>query len=364
MLCDEGKRAGTARGEAYESRFAGRLTGRGFTLIELLVVVAIVAVLMSILLPSLAAARDQAKTVQCMAHLQQFGRGFHAYGTDNRDYLCSGQSWGKVGYNYPTYVTDRDQIGIHKVGWIADLVNNKLGYPGKMLCPSNPGRQTKNLNPDRVPPGHLDEDYYRYLMEHHYNTNYCQSWFMIHTGPNLSSGLVDKDAVWANLPGGQLRMDMGPLRTAKLIKASPGTVPLLGDARTDGEDWEVFEEFGEYKRVTKAATDGPGYFYDEQNRRYGVVYRRATPFASQRYEDFGAAHGRGGFFNINQHTFTRGNLLFADGHVRTFEDKYRADADVKEGPADGELDSWDLEGMVFDGVLDLGRRSESVAELQ
>ena len=51
----------------------------GFTLIELLVVVAIIALLISILLPSLSRAREQAKALVCMSQLKQMGNAFMMY---------------------------------------------------------------------------------------------------------------------------------------------------------------------------------------------------------------------------------------------------------------------------------------------
>jgi len=56
---------------------------RAFTLIELLVVVAIIAVLMSILLPSLHRARKQARAVTCMSNLKQWSYIWHMYTEDN-----------------------------------------------------------------------------------------------------------------------------------------------------------------------------------------------------------------------------------------------------------------------------------------
>jgi len=58
-----------------------------FTLIELLVVVAIIALLISILLPSLARAREQTKSVKCLANLKSLGQGIMIYVTGERDIL-------------------------------------------------------------------------------------------------------------------------------------------------------------------------------------------------------------------------------------------------------------------------------------
>ena len=61
---------------------------RAFTLIELLVVVAIIALLVAILVPSLQEARERAKQVVCSSNLRQITLAVHIYTTSNAgDYL-------------------------------------------------------------------------------------------------------------------------------------------------------------------------------------------------------------------------------------------------------------------------------------
>ncbi|MBN1436169.1 MAG: prepilin-type N-terminal cleavage/methylation domain-containing protein [Sedimentisphaerales bacterium] len=55
---------------------------KAFTLIELLVVVSIIALLISILLPALSRAREQAKAVACRSNIKQIGIGFFYYAED------------------------------------------------------------------------------------------------------------------------------------------------------------------------------------------------------------------------------------------------------------------------------------------
>jgi prepilin-type N-terminal cleavage/methylation domain-containing protein len=61
--------------------------GLGFSLVELLVVITIIALLASLLVPTLTRARDKAQSAQCISNLRQWGLAYRQYADDNHDYL-------------------------------------------------------------------------------------------------------------------------------------------------------------------------------------------------------------------------------------------------------------------------------------
>jgi prepilin-type N-terminal cleavage/methylation domain-containing protein len=104
-----------------------RRPARAFTLIELLVVVAIIALLISILLPGLSGAREQGKMAKCIANLRSIGGAMHMYFNENNEWFPFEKSsnmpsnWGPHGFYYGGH-PGRNVDGNHWWGY------NNIGY--------------------------------------------------------------------------------------------------------------------------------------------------------------------------------------------------------------------------------------------
>ena len=95
-----------------------RPAGRGaFTLVELLVVIGIIALLISILLPSLNRARASAKQVVCLSNLRQIGQASLFYAQAQNGIGLPSGSW-------ETNVDNNGATGVNLIWWPLMLIRN------------------------------------------------------------------------------------------------------------------------------------------------------------------------------------------------------------------------------------------------
>ncbi len=120
-----------------------------FTLIELLVVISIIALLLSIMMPSLRSAREAGKRAVCLANLRAIGTALHVYAVANDDELIPSDSrvaweaWGEPfkgpGCSTPTTPGNFRQVNLGHLMATTDIIPLPSGSEHVFFCPSGKG---------------------------------------------------------------------------------------------------------------------------------------------------------------------------------------------------------------------------------
>ena len=117
----------------------------GFTLIELLVVIAIIAMLIGILLPSLASTRASARAIKCESNLRQLALGWTMYADDNKGTAMPHLQTPSVDRRYWFGTEDSlSQTLDHTTGTLSQYLSASLGDRSVFECPNQPAGSYRN----------------------------------------------------------------------------------------------------------------------------------------------------------------------------------------------------------------------------
>jgi prepilin-type N-terminal cleavage/methylation domain-containing protein/prepilin-type processing-associated H-X9-DG protein len=300
---------------------------RGFTLIELLVVVAIIALLVSILLPSLGKAREQAKKSFCANNLGQLGRACHIYGGEYKYFPPNNP--------YPQYMGTKLFGGVTSNGWDPCLgwlmthamrmtppavdtygaghfiwfLLNEDELPDIVVCPAAKRELMFQMNPE-IDAGNIESFMYQYAA-FYLTSGTCRAPCTIRK--QRTAGAAGQGGANPPIPDPSGNTVTGQ-QWDNAQNGIPGVWILQhSGAASDNTDTGI-EPFCWIQAVESSQIDNPGrVFYLGDSREYRPV-PGGWPGATKN-SGWGAGYGNQIFIGTRHSGFA--NMVYMDGHCNT-----------------------------------------------
>ena len=206
---------------------------RAFTLVELLVVIGIIALLISILLPSLNRARESAQRVQCLSNLRSTMQMMQLYATENKQQIPLGCTSDVYQTSY--FIAIGTGANVRWPSWGPLYRAGYLTDPRFLYCPS------ENMG------------------YHQYDSAPDNAWLPNDPGANLNDGLR---------AGFFLRPFTETYQPVLWRSTSPFTP--VDNKNTPHHEWRPYPKIGRMKRVALAA--------DIFSNPYRITQRHKTSF--------------------------------------------------------------------------------------
>jgi prepilin-type N-terminal cleavage/methylation domain-containing protein/prepilin-type processing-associated H-X9-DG protein len=334
----------------------------GFTLVELLVVIGIIALLISVLLPTLSKARQAATTVQCMSNLRDIGQALQSYCSLNFGWLPGSPlttgaplvgGWTSSGatppakfnlsdstttdlmpnilsyFDFESPLASMMSMDLDKGGSASDILERfqQINTYPAFVCPANlqaynPYPSSKIFYPTPKPPKTLIAPN---PWGPHFMPSYVEAMCFMYSGAiaqqhNIYSAWQD-----SQIPAGYVPKISKIEDSSKKIYCADGARWSYGSQLPDvyigvTDDLSTaFADPGPWDTYTRS--------WDRENVPTKVNQKAAVSFAGTEFDPraFACRHGVLDFFKpSNEYKF---NALFFDGHVETLGDLEGANPD-------------------------------------
>lgn len=238
---------------------------RAFTLIEVLVVVAIIALLVAILLPSLTKAREQTRRTVCASNTRQIGIALNMYGMEHKFYPGHHLTPARA----PKLPAERQ----YDILWPIRLMRNLGNQSQAFWCPSAPD-DTRWNGRDHIVPNLASADKSDELGTFAYGYN---DWGIreFHV-PHLGLGGHVNDPVHGELKVDKVKRPVEMIAIADSDSGDPGSTSGVWDTAIDpihdaGKEWPGARHM---KGANVVFTDGHAQWYRQEQLVEGTIRAR------------------------------------------------------------------------------------------